>query len=202
MNHPDDQAILVRPGPGSFLRLRRPIVEWVIWVLFGAVIYVLTGEFDQELPEYAFGTAGWPRALCIAVFIGATGQLGYQILMISRSREQVVHDNRDMEKPAPRLRDRLTLLTAQRLGIFSLPLVYLYVMPSLGFFFVTPFFVLGLLLLLDVKSPVALLGVTGIVYLTLLLIFTRLFYVALPVGRVPFFYDLNNAIIVLARTGL
>ena len=39
-----------------------------------------TDVFDREIAEYAFGADGWPKALCIAIFIGATGQLIYQVL--------------------------------------------------------------------------------------------------------------------------
>ena len=72
----------------------------------------------------------------------------------------------------------------------------------MGTYFITLFFILGLLLLLKVRSIKALLGVTAITYLLLLVVFTRFFYVALPVGRWDFFYDFNNWIIVVARIGM
>ena len=40
------------------------------------------------------------------------------------------------------------------------------------------------------------------VYGFFLLIFTRLFYVAVPVGQIEPFYSINNAIIIFARSGL
>ena len=75
-------------------------------------------------------------------------------------------------------------------------------MPSIGFYVATPVFILGLLLLLEVTSPAALLLVTTVVYSLVLLIFTRFFFVALPVGGIQWFYDINNAIISIVRAGL
>lgn len=187
-------------GHPNLQRLWKPITEWTIWMVLGIVIYSLTGAFDQEIAEYAFGAAGWPRALCIAVFIGATGQLGYQVLGMSRGGDAPAADDAGaaVQQPA-----RLSgWRVAQRLGIFVFPLIYLYVTPSIGFYVSTPVFILGVLLLLEVRSPVALATVTCVVYGLLLVVFTRFFYVALPVGQAPPFYDINNAIIVFARTGL
>jgi hypothetical protein len=53
-----------------------------------------------------------------------------------------------------------------------------------------------------VTSPAALLLVTTVVYSMVLLIFTRFFFVALPVGGIEWFYDINNAIISIVRTGV
>ena len=47
-----------------------------------------------------------------------------------------------------------------------------------------------------------LIGVTATVYGLVLLVFVRLFYVALPVGNWPVFYDVNNWIVVAVRNFL
>ena len=203
MTSPGRETVLDRPGQSRLVRLRKPIAEWLVWVSLGIIVYFLTGEFDQKIAEYAYGPTGWPRALCIAVVVGATGQLAYQALTFSGSYEKPVGDEGEgkASTAGPKVGLRGWRLV-QRLGIFALPLIYLFFVPAFGFYVVTPFFIAGLLLLLEVRTPSTLLSVTAVIYLLLLLIFTRLFYVALPVGRIPFFYDLNNAVIVLARTGL
>ncbi len=182
-----------------FESLRGPLLEWLVWMALGALVFSQTGGFDQEIREYAFGADGWPKALCIALFVGASGQLAYQVLQLSRGMTTVTAEASDSDAPKVRLSGwRLV----QRLGIFLFPLVYLYFIPTLGFYLLTPFFVLGMLVILEVKSPLALLGVTSVVYGLFLLIFTRFFYVAVPVGNVEPFYSWNNAIIVFARSGL
>lgn len=171
--------------------MRRPLLEWASWSLIALAAWVQTGSFDAPIDEYAFGAAGWPRAVCLAILVGAAAQL----LLAWHARNG---GNGVAPATADAARPRLAL----RLGILLLPLAYLYLMPTLGFFLMTPVFILLLLLLLQVRTPAALAGVTCVVYGLVLLIFTRLFYVALPVGRIDPFYSLNTLIVGLVRTGL
>ena len=89
--------------------------------------------------------------------------------------------------------------SAQRLAVFALPFAYLFLTARFGFYVMTPVFILALMLLLEVRSWTALLAVTATVYGIVLLVFTRFFYVALPVGHVQPFYDINTMIIVLGE---
>ena len=184
-------------GGLTLARLWRPLVEWLIWMGLGLAVYAQTGAFEREIPEYLYGPDGWPKVLCIALMIGASGQLFYQLSLIARGQAAPADDlDEATRKPLSALR------VFQRVAIFCFPLLYLYLAPSLGFYIVTPFFLLGMLLILEVKSPLTLITVTAVVYGLFLLVFTRFFYVAVPVGQFEPFYSLNNAIIVFARSGL
>ncbi|MBB4302748.1 hypothetical protein GGD81_001784 [Rhodobium orientis] len=179
----------------------RPILEWIFWVGFAALVYAQTGYFDKKIPEYAFGATGWPRALTIAMIIGATGQFVYQMASIWRGKDLAAIDGDDSE---PQANGKTATLGSklQRLGIFVVPLIYLYLMPRIGFYVATPIFVVVLLLLFEVRSVITIATVTAIVYGLALLVFTRFFYVALPTGRIEAFYDINNAIISIVRAGM
>ncbi len=188
-----------------------PVVEWAIWIAVLAWVFWQTQRFDREIAQYAFGATGWPRALCIAAALGATGQLIYRIAEIRRGRaagpeaalpESAVPETAAPEPAAPKGQRPGLWQRAKHLPIFIFPLIYLYLVPSVGFYVATPFFILGLLLILEVRTLKALLGVTCVVYGLVLLLFTRFFYVALPVGRIESFYDINNAIIGIARYGM
>ncbi len=181
------------PEHSPDFRFLRPVAEWVIWIAIVAWVFWQTRYFDQEIQLYAFGAAGWPRALCIAAALGATGQLIYRIAEVRRGH--VAAPEASAERPSLWQR-------AKHLPIFLFPLLYLYLVPSVGFYLATPFFILGLLLILEVRSLVALASVTAVIYGLVLLLFTRLFYVALPTGQIEAFYNINNAIIVIARWGL
>lgn len=174
-----------------------PFVEWAIWIAVLTWVFWQTQRFDREIAQYAFGAAGWPRALCIAAALGATGQLIYRIAEIRRG-----HVAAKSAEPATDGKRAGLWQRVKHLPIFIFPLIYLYLVPSVGFYVATPFFILGVLLILEVRSPLTLLGVTGVIYGLVLLLFTRLFYVALPVGRIESFYDINNAIIGIARYGM
>jgi len=184
-----------RAGALSFERVRRPLVEWLLWLAFATVVYSQTAYFDKEIAGYAFGATGWPRTLCVVLGVGATGQFLNQLLQIARGAGVRAAASGPRER-------RSAWQTFQQLGIFVLPLLYLYAMPHVGFYVATPVFVVCLLLLLEVTSPLALLGVTVTVYGLVLLVFTRLFFVALPVGNIEWFYAINNAIIEIVRLGM
>ena len=175
------------------------VLEWLVWVAVVGVALLQTGQFDREVAGYAFGATGWPRAVCAAILIGATGQLALRLLETGRGAASPVAAGAagGADDPPRNLR-RL----AQRLAVFALPFAYLFLTARFGFYVMTPVFILALMLLLEVRSWTALLAVTATVYGIVLLVFTRFFYVALPVGHVQPFYDINTMIIVLARTGV
>lgn len=170
---------------------RKPLAEWLIWVAIAAFAYSQTVNFDKVISDYPIGPTGWPRTICWLIAAGATGQLLYNLLGAREAEVEAVRRPRDG-----------ALKTAQRLAVFLLPFVYLYLTPRVGFYVATPVFIVALMLLLEVRSIVAIVGVTATVYGLILLIFTRFFFVALPNGSLDGFYELNNAIIGIARFGM
>jgi hypothetical protein len=169
------------------------VAEWLVWVAIATLALSQTGYFDQDLAGYAFGASGWPRLICVMMIVGATGQLVFRLTAGATAGARA-------PDPAARRLDLARL--AQRGAIFGLPFVFLYATPWLGFYVTAPGFVLALLLVLEVRSVPALLGVTGIVYGLILVLFTRYFFVAVPTGILDSFYEINVAIIDFARLGM
>ena len=176
------------------------IAEWAIWVLLALIALQQTGKFDQTVSEYLFGASGWPRMICYAILSGATGQL---IHILYRDRHSPVAET-GQERPAFKARpERQQVATVlQRAAFFILPFVFLYATPRFGFYLTTPFFIVAMLALREVRSLRAFVAVTAVIYGIALLVFTRFFYVALPVGHISPFYEINTAIITIARTGM
>ena len=158
------------------------------------IAYSQTYFFDTTIPNYAFGATGWPRVVCILIAIGATLQFLHRLTSGPAEESAAA-------APGPDDRVREVRL-GQRVAIFALPFVYLFVTPWIGFYLSTPLFVAALLIVLEVRSPQAILGVTILVYGLVLVLFTRFFFVALPTGRLDGFYEVNTAIIDFVRTGL
>jgi hypothetical protein len=175
-------------------------LEWGFWVALAAAGYWLTFEFDEPLDIYRFGASGWPRFILVCIVIGATVQL---ILGLQKGRGSAaapeVDDAPTDEAADEEEGDAGRPISPILVGIFVLPLVYLLLLPRTGFFLTTPFFILACLWILQVRKVRLLIGVTATVYGLVLLIFVRLFYVALPVGNWPVFYDVNNWIVVAVR---
>ncbi len=175
-------------------------LEWGFWVVLAAAGYWLTFGFDEPLDIYEFWASGWPRFILVCIVVGATFQLVLGLQKGRRDAAAPAIDSEtageaDGEAEAPARLPVSPLL----LGIFILPLAYLLLLPRTGFFFTTPFFILAFLWILQVRRPRLLIGVTATVYGLVLLVFVRLFYVALPVGNWPVFYDVNNWIVVAVR---
>jgi hypothetical protein len=61
-----------------------------------------------------------------------------------------------------------------------------------GFYLTTPVFLAAYLYLLGERNAVRIVLVTAIIYVLMNAIFTTIFYVPLPVGNWPVFYDINT----------
>jgi hypothetical protein len=191
-------------------------LEWGFWIALAGVSYWLTFDLDEPLDIYRFGASGWPRFLLVCIVVGASVQAIFGLLDRRPEPRQPTLDRQganrkvlaggavdsagaapvDGEAAVPeRLRFSPLLF-----GIFLLPLIYLVLLPRTGFFVTTPVFVAAFLWVLQVRSVRLLVSVTAIAYGLVLLIFVRLFYVALPVGNWPVFYDVNNWIVVAVRS--
>lgn len=174
---------------------RRYIAEWFFWTLLVGLFYQQTTYFDKDIANYAFGATGWPRAVALGVFAVATLQLVMQIHAV-RKGLPIEGGDGDVQNTG--------VSAAQwvhRASIFLWPFVFLFITPVLGAYISIPIFIVGFLLLLGVRNPLTIFLVLFVVYGLTLLVFTRLFYVALPLGAESFFYELNVAIVEFVRSG-
>jgi hypothetical protein len=85
------------------------------------------------------------------------------------------------------------------LGVFLIPLIYLLALPRIGFYIATPLFLAGFIYYLGERRWGLILGVTFFIYGLVNLVFTKLFYVALPTGTWPGFYDFSNWFVTVIR---
>ncbi|MFN3208183.1 MAG: tripartite tricarboxylate transporter TctB family protein [Roseovarius sp.] len=190
MSHIDQAAPSHQPGPRRYLRY---LAEWAAWAILIGIYYQQTTYFQSHIENYDFGAASWPRVIALAALAGATFQLALQI---HRLRSGQPTD--EVERLGIRVPARAWL---HRSAIFLWPFVFLYLAPRIGAYVAVPVFVLGLLLLLGVRRIKPLILVVAVVYGLMLVIFTRYFYVALPIGAEGLFYNINVAIIEFARIG-
>ena len=170
------------------------LFEWLIWVAFTALLWAQTDSFAEPIAEFKFGADGWPRVILASLAFGATAQLILNMANTGsdQNSDRAAHIGSGF-KPVNRL---------QQFGIFVLPFIYLWFMHRMGFFFVTPIFILAYLWILEVRRWTYLICVSLGVYAFVLFVFVRLFYVAMPVGSWPMFYDFSNWIITIIRMGV
>ncbi|WP_126623140.1 tripartite tricarboxylate transporter TctB family protein [Oceaniglobus ichthyenteri] len=187
------QSIKANSMWADFRPYARYVAEWCFWIVLIGLYFQQTAYFDEEISNYRFGASGWPKVIAFAALFGATFQL---VIQIHALRAGLTDDDTEVERIQVTRRQWL-----HRIVIFCWPFVFLYITPILGAYVSLPVFIVGFLLLLGVYriKPIAL--VLLIVYGLTLLIFTRFFFVALPLGNEYIFYDINVAIIEFARIG-
>ncbi|GAW37345.1 tripartite tricarboxylate transporter TctB family protein [Roseovarius sp. A-2] len=188
------QQIKVGSAPTGLAPYVRYIAEWFFWIALIGLYFQQTSHFGDEISNYRFGADGWPRGIALAALLGATFQL---VLQLHSLRSGPPSSTVEHVEELPVSKKQWAL----RFMIFAWPFVFLYLMPRLGAYVSLPIFIVGFLLLLGVRKikPISL--VLLVVYGLTLLIFTRFFFVALPLGNEGTFYDINVAIIEFARLG-
>ena len=165
-----------------------------IWLAIAGLAYFFSFGFDREVEGYRFGASGWPRTIILFIAMGAIGQFVQDIV---QSQKKTLYDPgyfKQFAEHGPRFFIRMG-------ATLALPLGYAALLQGMGYYFLTPFFLSGYLYLTGERKPSRLIGVPLLIYGVITIIFTRFFYVGLPTGYWPGFYDFGNWFVVLLRWG-
>jgi hypothetical protein len=169
--------------------------QWIeigIWLSVAGIAYAYSFEFDREIEFYKFGASAWPRVIIAMIFLGAIGQF---IQDVVKAKTNPVYDPGYFSKFSEHgsgfiIRMGLTL---------ALPLVYAALLQGMGYYFLTPFFLVAYLYLTGVRRVTMLIFVPLLIYGVITFIFTRILYVGLPIGYWPGFYDFGNWFVNFVR---
>lgn len=171
--------------------LRGRWVEAIFWISFAALAFIFSFEFDRDIEIYRFGASGWPRVLIVLIVLAALAQL------FLGHREQQVSSGPAAE---PEDATETSLLDRLRIAlVLGLPLLYAALLDTSGFYFTTPIFIFAYLFLNGERRVGWLVGVPVFIYSVLLLVFTKLLYIGLPVGYASPFYEFSNWLLVLIK---
>lgn len=166
--------------------------EVVVWLALAGVAYGFSFEFDREIEFYKFGASGWPRLIILFIVLGAVGQFVQDVI---QSQERPLYDPgyfAQFAEHGPQFFVRMGLTLA-------LPMVYATFMQGMGYYFLTPFFLVGYLYLTGEHRISRLILVPLVIYIVITVIFTRFAYIGLPTGYWPGFYDFGNWFVVFLR---
>ena len=166
--------------------------ELLVWLALIGGAYALSFEFDRPVGSYRFGATGWPRTILALILVVALVQFALRFARASREAQ-----------PGPGFWGQF-FRSGTRANVtvglaFGLPVLYAALMPRTGFYVTTPLFLMAYLYLLGERRWRYLVGVALFIYGLMVLIFTTIFYVALPVGNWPVFYDINNWLVEAYR---
>jgi hypothetical protein len=175
----------------------RILGEFGIWAGLAGVAYGLSFEFANEPGTYLWGAASWPRGIALLMVIGAIVQAAM------RWYAEIAAPQASTGIAAVEVRTAgIESETANRLAMFAnfaLPLLYVFLLPRTGFYVTTPLFLTAYLALLGERRAKVLILAPLVIFVLVNLVFTRLFYVALPTGNWPGFYDASNWFLVTVR---
>lgn len=173
---------------------RRLLFEVGVWLAIGVTAYALTFEFDDPIQGYRFGATAWPRAIILGMLVIAILQFGLAMRKATAAKRPGADKAAPSQPQAPEAKLSLKVVLA-----FVLPLFYLLLIPRTGFYLTTPIFLFAYLFLLGERRWTRLIQVTAIIYAIMIIVFTTIFFVPLPVGYWPFFYDVNNWLLQIYR---
>jgi len=169
------------------------LVEAAAWLALALGAWVLSSGFDRPIEIYRFGAGGWPRAVIALIALVAICQLAGSAMDRPGGRAgQAAPVDAAGEAKGGAYWARLA-------AMLLLPLVYALSLDYTGFYVTTPLFLALYLTILGERRPAVIALVTLFITVLLLLVFTKLLYVGLPVGNWHPFYDISNAILVLLQ---
>jgi hypothetical protein len=177
----------------------RIVGELALWLGLALVAFALTFEFAGEVGTYAWGAASWPRGVVLLMAIVALAQFAIRRRGLKLRRSAGIEGRAADADLSSEVLPRDALARLRLAAALGLPLVYVYLLPLTGFYATTPVFLLAYLLVLGERRPGALIGAPLVIYAAINLVFTRLFYVALPTGNWPGFYDFSNWFLITVR---
>ncbi len=178
------------------------IVEPIIWIVFAALAYYFSFNFEKEIEIYRYGASGWPRAIIVLIVIAAI------FLFIKRGSHSGFHPEDKAQAIAhPQVTDETIDTESVRDGAYYLkvgatlllPVVYAALLEKIGFYTLTPFFICGFLLLAGERRIKVLIAMSLGIYVLFVFIFGKLLYINLPIGTMRPFYDFSNWLLVLIR---
>jgi hypothetical protein len=80
-----------------------------------------------------------------------------------------------------------------------LPLFFAALLEDFGFYFIAPFFIVGVMYLFGERRPGHMAAITAVVYGLLLLLFVKVLFVGLPVGNIRPFYDFGSWVVTVLQ---
>jgi hypothetical protein len=159
----------------------RAIAEFLVWLAVAGFFLVASETFAHDRGGYAWGAASWPRTVAVLLALAALGRF------LSRRRVGLAVERGEEEAV------RLTLPSMP----FLVTIAFVVVLPWTGFYAALPPFILAFLLATGERRPWALAGLSLGGASVLVGLFTALFFVPLPSGRLTAFHEASGWLVAL-----
>lgn len=169
-------------------RKLQPLGEAAVWIGIAAIAWIYSYEFaggGGEAMLFRWGAEAWPRAVIIGLTLCAICQCVVEL------RRATGRGNAEDDDGKSKARYDFQAITGI-VATFMLPLLYAFLLPRTGYYATTPFFIAAIMYTFGVRRPLHLIGTNILIYGIILLVFSKLLFVAMPTGYWPGFYDFSN----------
>lgn len=176
--------------------------ETAVWLALALGLWIYAGQFTADLEVYRYGPVAWPRAVFIMMIVCALIHFLHGFAAHRRAGGQVrTEDDADdrHEDEAANAGD-VSWVKIRIASTFLLPLIYLWLLPRMGFFVTTPFFLAAYMVAFRDKDWRYIIGASIAIFVVITLVFSKLLFIPLPTGNWPVFYDISNAILGLLES--
>jgi hypothetical protein len=180
-------------------RRRSIVIEMIVWLVLSVAAFSLTFSFDDPLENYRYGAASWPRVIIIAMALFAIAEAVLGFMEFRRrgvTKAAVIKGDSSPAQSEPASGMGIHL---KRVATFGLPILFLLMIPRMGYYVSAPIFILIFMYLLGERRVLHLIMSSLLIYAVTLFIFTKLLFVPLPEGAWPGFYEISGWIIVLLQ---
>jgi hypothetical protein len=159
----------------------RSIAELLVWLAVAGFFLVASEPFAHARGSYAWGAAPWPRTVAVLLALAALGRF------LSRRRVGPAVETGEGGVVGPTPPSMPFLVTV----------AFVAVLPWTGFYAALPPFILAFLLATGERRPQALAGLSLGGSSVLVGLFTALFFVPLPSGRLTAFHEASGWLVAL-----
>ncbi len=84
-------------------------------------------------------------------------------------------------------------------AILTLPLLFGALLEDMGFYSITPFFIIGVMYLFGERRAKPMAMIAALIFGLLLLLFVKILFVGLPVGNIHPFYDIGSWVVTVLQ---
>ena len=170
-------------------RANRPgvalVFETMAWLALAVGMWVYSFQFEADLEAYRFGPVSWPRVVLASIIVLAIVQLVMSRLVARRNAQAIEPTTQPVNEKGIAAWWRIA-------ATFSVPLIYLALLPYTGYFVTTPLFLIAYMLVFRERSAKYIALTTVGLYVASLLVFSKALFVPLPTGNAAGFYDFSN----------
>lgn len=162
------------------MRRLQAALPYVVVLAVGIYLYVLASDFEFEQSGARIGPGAWPKLILGSMLVTALWGLVSSFLSSGKAHEHTEHEEDEALVRPPEIHPLRVWIAV------GTTLVYLLLLPVLGFFIATCLFALVLMYLGQFRRLMPLAALSVAISLAFLFLFMRVVYVALPAGVAPF----------------